>query len=606
MSTLEDTKSKEIEIENQISSQQLCLNKNWVLRLIKKIKLMITFHQHLDQSLVVGEYCLKQFLDKNPNSCPVESHDRCQYTKVRLAQRYINGLKVICPLQFEQELQTHQKRKVNCDFNGKIKELKDHLEYSCPLKLSVCWFKPFGCDHKCLKHELEEHLISKMKFHFDLVMKSFKVLKQIIQSLQYKKKKGRIKSVTIATRKIDIRAAIKAESRRRKHDAFQRIFRFELKKKKQNKCLSTLCATNITNNEQDKILLEIEKLKKDMKNKIKQVQIQENTNQKIGDTIKSREKLLLEKGDEIEYMKKIQTIAEIRNEISLHCNQNSELTQDYGNLIRFYGSDKREEKKECSFDLFRSANPLKAYNGHTSLVYSIDYSQFSDGQFLCSGSLDKTIKVWDVNTAKILKTCTKYSGLYCVKFSPYHYHNGGHKIICSTSTDNTICFWNFENSKETQILEEHDDAIYGIHFSPFNGGQYLCSASADKTVCLWDIETSRPLHFFKGHEYSVRCAEFSPLRSNCNNNINSIGIIGGNGYTICSGSYDKTIRVWDLETLKELVVFRAHQDFIKSVKYSPYESGGNIICSGSNDKSIRLWDIRSKKEIQVLKDTPIG
>ncbi|ETO15510.1 hypothetical protein RFI_21854 [Reticulomyxa filosa] len=83
------------------------------------------------------------------------------------------------------------------------------------------------------------------------------------------------------------------------------------------------------------------------------------------------------------------------------------------------------------------------------------------------------------------------------------------------------------------------------------------------------------------------------------NNINNIGIIGGNGYTICSGSFDNTIRIWDIETTKQFNVFKGHESFVWSAKYGSYELM-NIILSGSSDNSIRLWDIRCGKQIQVF------
>ncbi|ETO35028.1 WD repeat-containing protein [Reticulomyxa filosa] len=84
-----------------------------------------------------------------------------------------------------------------------------------------------------------------------------------------------------------------------------------------------------------------------------------------------------------------------------------------------------------------------------------------------------------------------------------------------------------------------------------------------------------------------------------NNESNSIGVIGGNGYTICSGSYDETVRIWDIEKTKQLNVFKGHEYWIRSVKYGSNELM-NTILSGSSDKSIRLWDIRSGKQIQMF------
>ncbi|ETN97850.1 NACHT and WD40 domain protein, partial [Reticulomyxa filosa] len=104
------------------------------------------------------------------------------------------------------------------------------------------------------------------------------------------------------------------------------------------------------------------------------------------------------------------------------------------------------------------------------------------------------------------------------------------------------------------------------------------------------------------HTSIVRCVDISPLQSNNkndnNNKMNNIGVVGGNGYTICSGSWDK-IRIWDIETTKQLNVFKGHESWINSVKYGSNELL-NTILSGSADKSIRLWDIRSGEQIQVF------
>ncbi|ETO36134.1 WD-40 repeat protein, partial [Reticulomyxa filosa] len=232
-----------------------------------------------------------------------------------------------------------------------------------------------------------------------------------------------------------------------------------------------------------------------------------------------------------------------------------------------------------------SSKLLKTLTGHTSYVYSIDHSTFDGGQFICSGSGDKTARVWDVDNNKQIQLFNGHSSyVYCVRFSKYHYHNYRQNII---------------------LFNEHTSWINVIEFSSFNGGRYLCSGSGDKTIRLWDVETSKSLHVFNGHESIVHCVDTSPLQSNNNNNeSNSIGVIGGNGYTICSGSYDTTIRIWDIETTKQFIVFRGHKGIVSGVKYGSNEIGINCspytILSGSDDKSVRLWDIRSEQQIQVF------
>ncbi|ETO14601.1 WD-40 repeat-containing protein, partial [Reticulomyxa filosa] len=77
------------------------------------------------------------------------------------------------------------------------------------------------------------------------------------------------------------------------------------------------------------------------------------------------------------------------------------------------------------FDTFHSSSKLlKTFTGHTNYLWSIDYSVFDDKQFICSGSEDNTVCVWDIGNIKKIQSFNRHSNpVYCVKFSPYHYHN---------------------------------------------------------------------------------------------------------------------------------------------------------------------------------------
>ncbi|ETO04385.1 hypothetical protein RFI_33011 [Reticulomyxa filosa] len=236
---------------------------------------------------------------------------------------------------------------------------------------------------------------------------------------------------------------------------------------------------------------------------------------------------------------------------------------------------------------------------------SIDYSKVGNDYFLFSGSTDKTVRVWDPKTNRQIQLFNGHSDFVnCVKFSPYHCYNNRLNVVCSSSNDGTIRFWDIKHKQQLQIYDEHARSVTSIVFSPFNGGRYLCSGSDDKTIGLWDVETSKSLCAFHGHTLIVRCVDFSPLQSNNNNEnkITDIGVIGGSGYTICSGSSDKTIRIWDVETTKQSMLFNGHEDYVRSVKYGSNELGNvgcaNTILSGSDDNSIRLWDIRSGEQVQ--------
>ncbi|CAD8114644.1 unnamed protein product [Paramecium primaurelia] len=66
------------------------------------------------------------------------------------------------------------------------------------------------------------------------------------------------------------------------------------------------------------------------------------------------------------------------------------------------------------------------------------------------------------------------------------------------------------------------------------------------------------------------------------------------GHTLASGSFDKSIRLWDVKTGQQKAKLDCHSNGIQSVCFSP---DGNTLASGSYDNSIRLWDVKNIEEI---------
>src|SRR5436853_160103 len=74
---------------------------------------------------------------------------------------------------------------------------------------------------------------------------------------------------------------------------------------------------------------------------------------------------------------------------------------------------------------------------------------------------------------------------------------------------------------------------------------------------------------------------------------NVLGVVFScNGQHIVSGAHDKTVRVWDTQTAKELRCLHGHEGEVRSVAYAP---GGRRVVSGGGfeDHTVRVWDTES-------------
>ena len=69
------------------------------------------------------------------------------------------------------------------------------------------------------------------------------------------------------------------------------------------------------------------------------------------------------------------------------------------------------------------------------------------------------------------------------------------------------------------------------------------------------------------------------------------------GKTIVSGSKDKKIKLWSVETGQAIKTLAGHSNDITSVAFSP---DGKTVVSGSSDKNIKLWSVETGQEIKTL------
>ena len=213
---------------------------------------------------------------------------------------------------------------------------------------------------------------------------------------------------------------------------------------------------------------------------------------------------------------------------------------------------------------------------HTDAVFSVAVSLY--GQILASGSADRTIKLWQLDTGRELLTLRGHTdAVVSVAISP------NEQILASSSADKTIKLWQLSTGQQLRTLRGHSHQVYSVAISP--SGEILVSGSEDKTIKIWQVSTGLELRtiggWFYGHSDLVRAVAIHPK-----------------GHTLASGSADRRITLWQVATGRELRSLTGHTNWVRTVAFSP---DGQLLASGSADKTIKIWQVSTGWELRCLR-----
>ncbi|CAJ0641939.1 2030_t:CDS:2 [Entrophospora sp. SA101] len=215
---------------------------------------------------------------------------------------------------------------------------------------------------------------------------------------------------------------------------------------------------------------------------------------------------------------------------------------------------------------WQSESYVLKQQGHFYDMNTLSYS--SDGQNIVTGGDDGKVKVWNTTSGFCYVTFSDHtSGVSVVEFAK----NG--QILFSASLDGTVRAYDLIRYRNFRTFTTPSPVQFtALTVDP--SGEIVCAGSMDSfEIFVWSVQTGKLLDILAGHEGPISSLTFNP-----------------SGVTLASGSWDASVKVWDVfGRSKNVETFKNSSDVL-AIAFSP---DGKQLAVSTLDGQITFWDVEN-------------
>jgi WD40 repeat protein/phage shock protein PspC (stress-responsive transcriptional regulator) len=234
----------------------------------------------------------------------------------------------------------------------------------------------------------------------------------------------------------------------------------------------------------------------------------------------------------------------------------------------------RDEHRNLRFPV-RVAPPLVVeselhrFRGHNGTVNTVAFNH--DGTRLASGGADGTVRLWDMKTRGELRKLTGHTtGINGVAFSP-----DGTRLAAA-ARGNDVRVWDTETGTEVCRSIEHPGVVHVVAFGA--DGSQFATGSTDDVVRLIDAGTGKEVRQFFG----------------CRADIHAVAFTADGRRLAAAGQYDVALRVWDVESGRQMQSIAAAPSWFTHIAISP---DGATIATAGQSSGVSLWEMSTGRNL---------